>query len=76
MARTKTRLFTDVCPETGKRQTIRITFQDIEMCMNPGDEKATEYYCPYAFEHGCETRGERQLDCPLYKVGRNPAIYG
>ena len=56
------------CPETGKSQQIEVTFLDV-FCggQTASGFKKDAYYCAYASDHGCAARGDRGLDCPLYK---------
>lgn len=59
------------CPEAGRPLTIKATVEEIRMAeaLAPG-YKVTRYYCEYADEHGCETRGEDRLSCPLYQKAK------
>lgn len=67
----KTVIVSGVCPESGKTQRIEAKIAIITMCgsATPG-HKVMSYYCPYADDLGCASRGDTGMDCPLYKKAR------
>lgn len=62
------------CPESSRQQTILVDFLTITM---PGDLaqhwKADAYYCEYASDHGCDTKGDHALNCPVYLKAKSLA---
>lgn len=58
----------DCCPETGKIETVSVTFAEIRMtgARTPG-QKVLGYSCTHASEHGCSSNGADGMLCPLYR---------
>lgn len=59
--------FSGLCPEIGRTQTIQVELEEANMCGNPGEYKATTFYCHHRSEHGCNSC-DPYGRCPFVKA--------
>lgn len=74
MRRIKKQVF-GFCPETEERQSIEITFAEVNVLGNPTPGyKALMYSCSYSDEYGCASNGADGSGCPLFEKGQAQMI--
>lgn len=65
---TRTVRVTGTCPETGKRQVVDVTLQQVQLCGRQPEYKVVSCRCAYDMENSCSTNGPH---CPLVKKLRS-----